>query len=121
MWGLSTRLTSALGVELASFGAADPATPVELAGFDDQQLDRWMMANQGPVYHAVATCRMGGPTDRGSCTQSDPEVAGAVRGVDGLVVADASIFPDLVCGGLQLAVTAVAERVAAGLIRSTDW
>ncbi|MDH3295667.1 MAG: GMC family oxidoreductase [Acidimicrobiia bacterium] len=83
--------------------------------WDDSSLDRWMDDHFGSVYHAVGTCRMG-PAGTHGCVDPNPETAGSVWGVEGLVVADTSIFPDLVGGGLQLPAVAVAERVAHGLV-----
>ncbi len=88
----------------------------ELDGIDrltDPELDDWLVRHPGPVYHAVGSCRMGDRASGDAVTIGSPGQAGLVPGLDGVVVADASLFPDLVAGGLQLPVMAVAERIAA--------
>lgn len=87
-----------------------------LAQLSDRELDDWLVRHPGPVHHAVGSCRMGAVTEAGSGR------AGTIPGLDRVVVADASLFPDLVAGGLQLPVMAVAERVAAEtLLGSPGW
>ena len=83
----------------------------ELDRMTDADLDDWLRLNPGPVYHAVGSARMGGPEVPGSVTRAEPGVAGTVRGLDGVTVVDASVFPELVAGGLQFPVVAVAERL----------
>lgn len=79
----------------------------------DPEFDDWLIRHPGPAYHAIGSCRMGHWLDGGAVTAADPGRAGMLPGLDGVVVADASLFPDLVAGGLQLPVMAVAERIAA--------
>jgi len=61
-------------------------------------------------HHPVGTCRMG--NDEASVVGSDV----AVRGVDGLYVADASVMPSITTGPINAAVVAIAER-ASDLLR----
>jgi choline dehydrogenase-like flavoprotein len=58
------------------------------------------------VHHPSGTCRMGSSPD----TVVDPELR--VRGIEGLRVADASVFPDPVAGNSNAAVVMVAEKAA---------
>jgi choline dehydrogenase-like flavoprotein len=61
-------------------------------------------------HHPVGTCRMG----TGADAVVDPGLA--VRGIDGLYVADGSVFPTITTGPTNAAVLAVAER-ASDLLR----
>jgi len=61
---------------------------------------------------------MGPSNAAGSVTASDGGAAGTLLGALGAVVVDASLFPDLVSGGLQLPVMAVAERIVAETVLS---
>lgn len=76
----------------------------------DAALDAWIRATADTVYHACGSCRMGAD-DRAV-------VDGAlrVRGVDGLRVADASVFPAIPSNNTHAPTVAVAEK-AADLIR----
>jgi choline dehydrogenase len=63
------------------------------------------------LYHPAGTCRMGRPGAVDTVVDSD----GRVQGVDGLVVADASILPTIPRANTHLTVLAVAEAVAGRL------
>ena len=72
---------------------------------DDEIIDCFR-SQGGPGYHAVGSCHMG--SDERSVV--DPRLR--VRGVDGLRVADASIFPILTAGHTNAPVMAMAWRAA---------
>ncbi len=84
------------------------APPPDVEG-DDAML-AYIRASGTTVYHPCGTCRMG--ADEAAVV--DPLLR--LRGLDGLRVADASVFPLVPSGNIQPAVMMVAER-AAGFIR----
>ncbi|MEM7325234.1 MAG: GMC family oxidoreductase [Actinomycetota bacterium] len=88
----------------------------ELPLMPDDRLDRMLLANPGPYSHPVATCPMGPAADPAAVVSDAVADGGMVHGHRGVHVIDASIMPNLVRGGLQLPVTAVAERLAAALV-----
>ena len=76
----------------------------------DADIDAHLRRTCTTVSHPVSTCRMG--TDENAVV--DPELR--VRGVSGLRVVDASVFPDLVSAHTNAAVIMIAEK-ASDLIR----
>ena len=90
--------------------AFDPCRSVELLpgpGADSDEALREHIRNTAvTVHHPVSTCRMG--TDD-NCVV-DPELR--VRGVPGLRVVDASVFPALISGNINAAVVMIAEKAA---------
>jgi 5-(hydroxymethyl)furfural/furfural oxidase len=104
-------------LELVATGAFDAAfehvcidaTGTGLAALsDDAAIDAWLMATVGDTGHICGTCRMGSPDD--PRTVVDP--AGRVLGVDGLWVADASVFPEVPRANTNLPTIAAAERLS---------
>jgi len=73
---------------------------------DDAALTEYLRNYAVTVHHPVSTCRMGGDPE----SVVDPELR--VRGIEGLRVADASIFPRLVGGNTNAAVVMVAEKAS---------
>lgn len=65
----------------------------------DGEIDARVAGFGTTIHHAAGTCAMGNVVDRQL----------RVRGVDGLRIVDASVFPAPVSGGLQASVYAVAE------------
>jgi len=72
----------------------------------DQAFKEYLRATTATVFHPAGSCRMG-VDDAAVVT---PELK--VRGVDGLRVADASIFPRLMGGNTNAPVVMVAEKAA---------
>lgn len=84
-----------------------PLVPSASGGRD--VLDADLTEHASSSYHAVGTCRMGTDAD----AVVDPHLA--VRGIDGLHIADASVMPTSIRGNPQAAVVMIAERAAASL------
>lgn len=72
----------------------------------DDEVDAFIRENLNTVFHPVGTCRMG--DDEGSIVDRELRV----RGVDGLRVVDASVFPDLVGGNINAVVIMIAEKAS---------
>ncbi len=95
----------------------DIGTPSSaLSAMDADELDSWIAGHPGPYAHPACSCPMGPPERETSVVSGRAGGLGRLLGYGGLYVADASIMPDLVNGGLQLPVAATAERIAAELI-----
>ena len=78
-------------------------------------LASWLRRSAGTMFHPAGTCRMGPANDPASVV----DVQGRVRGVDGLRVVDASVFPSLPRATIHFPVVAVAEKLAAGMAQAT--
>jgi choline dehydrogenase/5-(hydroxymethyl)furfural/furfural oxidase len=77
-------------VESVSIDAA--GTPLDaLLAHDDDTIISYVRRQPGAYSHAVGTCRMGAERD----SEAVVDNTGAVFGVDGLWVTDASVFPDI--------------------------
>ena len=79
---------------------------------DDAQLEAFCRKAAVGVWHASCTCRMGAEDDPMAVT--DP--AGRVRGVEGLRVVDASIFPVVPCANTNFPVLMTAEKCASAIL-----
>jgi choline dehydrogenase len=77
-------------------------------GVADEQLADVIAANLASYGHPVATAPMGGPQDPWAVVDSN----GAVKGIDGLRVVDASIMPVVVSVALNPTTIMIAERIA---------
>ncbi len=76
------------------------------AAQSDEDLIAYIRAQAYTVHHPVSTCRMG----RDPMAVVDPELR--VAGLEGLRVADASIFPRIIGGNTNAAVVMIAEKAA---------
>jgi choline dehydrogenase len=63
-------------------------------------------------YHPCGSCKMGPARDATAVVDSE----GAVHGIEGLYVADASIMPDVMAGNTNMPTTVIGERIARGLL-----
>ena len=88
---------------LSELGAKE-RNPVDFE--NDAALESRIREVSDTIYHPVGTCRMGGDPD----SVVDPTLA--VRGIDGLWVADASIMPRLVSGNTNAPSIMIGERCA---------
>jgi choline dehydrogenase/5-(hydroxymethyl)furfural/furfural oxidase len=75
---------------------------------DDRAIDAWLMESIGDTGHICGTCRMGAPDD----PRTVVDAQGRVLGVDGLWVADASVFPEVPRANTNLPTIAAAERLS---------
>jgi choline dehydrogenase len=73
-----------------------------------ERTDAWVRRACDSGYHPCGTVPMGRDEDPQACTDE----RGAVRGIEGLYVADASLFPTIPSSNIHLAVLMVAERIA---------
>jgi choline dehydrogenase len=71
------------------------------------------LASIASYCHPAGTCKMGPATDPAAVV----DATGAVRGIEGLYVADASIMPAITRGNINLPTAMIGARVAAGLLK----
>jgi 5-(hydroxymethyl)furfural/furfural oxidase len=88
--------------------AIDPTGTGLEALSDDAAIDAWLMATVGDTGHICGTCRMGAPDD----PRAVVEPHGRVLGLEGLWVADASVFPEVPRANTNLPTIAAAERLS---------
>ena len=86
------------------------------AQFDsDRELEAAIRRVATTGHHPVGTCRMGSEAD----TMSVVDGRLRVRGVEGLRVCDASVFPDQITGNPNAAIIAIAEKAADMILEDT--
>jgi choline dehydrogenase len=85
-------------------GEIQPGTDVQT----DDELDAFIRDHAESAYHPCGTCRMGRADDPDAVV--DPQ--GRVIGVDGLRVADSSIFPRITNGNLNAPSIMVGEKMS---------
>ena len=79
---------------------------------DDDALEAFVRKAAVGVWHASCTCRMGADDDPMAVTDN----AGRVRGVEGLRVVDASIFPVVPCANTNFPTLMTAEKVSDAIL-----
>jgi len=78
---------------------------------DDHAMTAFVKRSVGGTWHPSGTCRMGASNDPLAVT----DARGAVHGIEGLHVCDASLMPSLPCANTNVPTIMIAERVADGL------
>jgi choline dehydrogenase len=86
------------------YGAQETAPGV--AASSDADLEDYIRAQAYTVHHPVSTCRMG--VDSNAVV--DPQLR--VIGIEGLRVADASVFPSIIGGNTNAAIVMIAEKAS---------
>ena len=75
---------------------------------DDEALEAFIRKAGIGVWHATCTCRMGADDDPMAVTDNQ----GRVRGVSGLRVVDASLFPCVPCANTNFPTLMTAEKIS---------
>ena len=103
-----------LCAEISAMPEYAPANMTRLSPTDailatDETLDAWLLENVVTQHHSSGTCKMGPEGDPMSVV--DPRCR--VRGVENLMVVDASIMPDVVRANTNATTIMIAEKIAA--------
>jgi len=80
---------------------------------DEEMLEAYIRRGARGVWHCSCSCRMGADDDSMAVTTP----TGRVRGVHGLRVVDASIFPMIPCANTNFPTMMVAEKIADDILR----
>jgi len=80
----------------------------------DAQLDAYIRESAGLMYHACGTCSMGVTED----AVVTPRLR--VRGMDGLWVADASVFPTVPAGNINASCIMVGEKASTMILEDSE-
>ena len=79
---------------------------------DDEALEAFVRKATIGVWHATCTCRMGADGDPMAVTDNQ----GRVRGVSGLRVVDASLFPAVPCANTNFPTLMTAEKISDAMV-----
>ncbi|MGH7357719.1 MAG: GMC oxidoreductase [Candidatus Rokuibacteriota bacterium] len=96
---------------LAGSSVLAPFVAEELEPGPSRDLERWVREHSGGYWHPVGTCRMGPAGNPDAVV----DAVGRVHGIDGVVVADASIFPTIPRANTNLPTMGAAEYIASTL------
>ncbi|MGZ5912965.1 MAG: GMC oxidoreductase, partial [Reyranella sp.] len=81
---------------------------------DDEALEAFVRKSAIGVWHASCTCRMGRADD----PMSVVDTQGRVKGVQGLRVVDASVFPVVPCANTNFPTLMTAEKISAAMTQA---
>jgi len=79
---------------------------------DDAALEQFLRTTAIGVWHASCSCRMGAANDPWAVTDAN----GSVRGVAGLRIVDASIFPVIPSANINLPTIMLAEKISDAIL-----
>jgi 5-(hydroxymethyl)furfural/furfural oxidase len=79
---------------------------------DDEALEAFVRKAAIGVWHASCTCRMGRPDD----PMSVVDTQGRVKGIQGLRVVDASVFPIVPCANTNFPTLMTAEKISDAIL-----
>jgi 5-(hydroxymethyl)furfural/furfural oxidase len=115
------RILTAIAAALMDGPAALRSTMIDrfiVEGFtfdqvmrDDEALEAFVRKAAIGVWHASCTCRMGRADDPKAVVDAE----GRVKGIQGLRVVDASIFPVVPCANTNFPTLMAAEKIAAAM------
>ena len=105
---LSRRIASAHALQRLNLREITPSAEAR----SDDEIAVFVRSHCQSIYHPTSTCRMG--TDARAVV--DPASL-KVRGIEGLRVCDASVFPDVIAGNICATVFMVAERGAEFIVQ----
>lgn len=103
------RIARELGAQNPLSGLAGREIEPLLSG---AELKAWVRQNSTHDYHPVGTCKMGPASDPAAVV----DASGAVHGIAGLYVGDASIMPKVPRANTNIPAAAVGEKIAELLI-----
>ena len=86
--------------------------PLQELLLDDAALEQFLRKTAIGVWHASCSCRMGAGNDPWAVTDS----SGNVRGVTGLRIVDASIFPVIPSANINLPTIMLAEKISDAIL-----
>lgn len=81
---------------------------------DDESLWQFARRTTNTTYHPAGTCRMGRPDD--ALAVVDPKLR--VRGIEGLRIADGSVFPSMIGVNLNIPTMMIGEKAAAMILEA---
>lgn len=79
---------------------------------DDEALDDWLRRNARTQHHSSGTCKMGPSSDPMAVVSPKCEM----HAVDGLMVVDASVMPDVIRANTNATTIMIAEKVAGEIV-----